>query len=72
MKNSQLGESARQLAAAAEREGSLQRELRDEQALPEPRLGLGVGVGVGVGVAVGRPAGPGPISRARRLTLALA
>ena len=54
MKNSQLEESARQLAAAAEREGSLQRELRDEQALPEPCPG------------------PGPISRARRLTLALA
>ena len=32
MKNSQLEESARQLTSAAEREGSLQRELRDEQA----------------------------------------
>ena len=36
MKNSQLEESARQLTSAAEREGSLQRELRDEQAQTNP------------------------------------
>ena len=37
MKNSQLEESARQLTSAAERESSLQRELRDEQAQTNPR-----------------------------------